>query len=126
MKSHLDPEPYYRFNREERHLAAILFHLLCLRDNAKKLLCSRGLARLIQRMCPSDAKSAQGWLPYALISARTQNINVRRWGLSDRGARRGTRPAGHGPAGWKLRATLANSSASGQAAAKATRTRVAV
>lgn len=31
---------YAEFNREERHLAAILFHLLCDRDKAQKLLCS--------------------------------------------------------------------------------------
>src|SRR3984957_5634367 len=47
-------------------------------------------------------------------------------GVSERGACRGTRPTGHGPAGWKLRTKPPNSSASGQAAAKAMRTRVAV
>jgi hypothetical protein len=37
----LDPErPYCLFNREERHLAGVLFHLLCLGGNAKRL-CSR-------------------------------------------------------------------------------------
>jgi hypothetical protein len=35
----------------------------------------------------------------------------------------GTRPGGHGPAGCRLRAMLRNRSASGQAAAKAMRTR---
>ena len=36
-----DPgKPYYVFNREERHLAAILFHLLNLDDDAVKRFCS--------------------------------------------------------------------------------------
>lgn len=38
----------------------------------------------------------------------------------------GTCPIGHGPAGWRQRARLANSAASGWAAAKATRTRLEV
>jgi len=37
----LDQErPYFLFNREERHLAGVLFHLLCVRGNAKRL-CSQ-------------------------------------------------------------------------------------
>src|SRR5271157_4695330 len=47
-------------------------------------------------------------------------------GVSERSACRGTAPTGHGPAGWKLGTKPPNSSASGQAAAKAMRTRVAV
>lgn len=35
-------------------------------------------------------------------------------------------PVGHGPAGWRQRARLANRAASGCAAARATRTRLAV
>jgi hypothetical protein len=31
-------EPYFQFNREERHLAAILFHLLNHKDNAERVL----------------------------------------------------------------------------------------
>src|SRR6202167_6204596 len=42
------------------------------------------------------------------------------------GRLRGTCPGGHGPAGWRQRARLANNAASGCAAAKATRTRLAV
>ena len=37
--------PYFCFNREERHLAAVLFHLLCLGDNIERLIQSRGLGR---------------------------------------------------------------------------------
>ncbi len=33
-------EPYFQFDREERHLAGILFHLLNHKDNAERLLCS--------------------------------------------------------------------------------------
>ncbi|TPG57829.1 hypothetical protein EAH89_10460 [Roseomonas nepalensis] len=36
--------PYFLFNREERHLAGVLFHLLCLGDNAD---------RLCSRLCPN-------------------------------------------------------------------------
>ena len=38
----------------------------------------------------------------------------------------GTGPGGHGPAGWRQRARLANKAASGCAAAKARRTQLAV
>ncbi len=34
-------KPYFLFNREERHLAAVLFHLLCLGDNLARLIRSR-------------------------------------------------------------------------------------
>ena len=47
-------------------------------------------------------------------------------GIIGTGRVRGTSPVCHGPAGWTQRARLANSSASGHAAAKAMRTRVAV
>ena len=42
------------------------------------------------------------------------------------GRLRGTSPVRHGPAGWRERARLANNAASGCAAAKARRTRLAV
>ena len=35
------PKPYFLINREERHLAAVLFHLLCLGDNLTRLVHSR-------------------------------------------------------------------------------------
>jgi len=34
-------KPYFSYNREERHLAAVLFHLLCLGDNVTRLVSSR-------------------------------------------------------------------------------------
>ena len=46
--------------------------------------------------------------------------------VAGRSARWGIGPAGHGPAGWKLRARPRKSTACGQAAAKAMRTLVAV
>jgi hypothetical protein len=63
--------------------------------------------------------------PTRLFIAATEHIC---WALVvDRiGWLRGTCPGGHGPAGWRQRARLANNAASGCAAAKARRTRLAV
>ncbi len=36
-------KPYYLFNREERHLAALLFHVLCYENNIRRLLDGLGL-----------------------------------------------------------------------------------
>src|ERR1700748_2239164 len=62
--------------------------------------------------------------PMRLFIAGSERIC---WALvvGSMGRLRGTKPIGHGPAGWRQRARLANSAASGCAAANAIRTRLA-
>src|SRR5208283_2446795 len=84
------------------------------------------LARLIQRLRNDNARSASGMVVRrAFFIANSE----RRWqalGVGETWPVRGTSPAGQGPAGWKLQTRPLNSSALGQAAAKATRTRLPV
>src|SRR5271157_4219510 len=73
-----------------------------------------------------DGEGAQGIVaPGAFFIAKSDQTG-QALGLLGRGVFGGASPGGHGPAGWKQRTRPLNRLASGQAAAKATRTREAV
>src|SRR5664279_4840343 len=70
-------------------------------------------------------RTRRAWPPEARFIAILER-SFQALGVVGRGGFGGAGPAGHGPAGRKLRTRPLNRSASGQAAAKAMRTRVAI